>query len=181
MIYIGIDNGVTGSIGVIQNDKVHFILTPHKKELDFQSTSKKFINRIDHEKLYDILDNFSGVKTKVMLEQPMQNPRLWKASVSAIRAFENTIIALDRLNMHREYISVHSWRRELLPGYTRTMKLPQAKLVAMEMATRLFPQFKDEFEQHKDPDGIMIAEYCRRMNIELSKEPDAIAAVDLPF
>ncbi len=100
-----------------------------------------------------------------MIEQPMQNPHLWKASISAIRAFESTLIALQKCKIAYEFISVHKWRKMFLPGYTKTMSAAEAKTIGLQIGIRMFPELKDRFEAHGDPDGLLIAEYCKRIHL----------------
>lgn len=48
MIFIGIDNGVSGSIGIIDEEgKAHLFPTPTKSDLNYQKTKVKHITRID--------------------------------------------------------------------------------------------------------------------------------------
>ena len=59
MIFIGIDNGVSGSIGIIDEEgKAHLFPTPTKSDLNYQKTKVKHIARIDVGTLRSLLKDF---------------------------------------------------------------------------------------------------------------------------
>src|SRR3990167_9784137 len=93
--YIGIDNGTTGTITIInENTSVHF-KTPIKKELSY-TKKKQYISRIDYIQLGIIMArNIKQNDVFCLIERPMINPMRWKASMSAIRALETTLIYLE--------------------------------------------------------------------------------------
>jgi len=173
MYFIGIDNGCTGSIGIINSDTNEMVFkpTPNKKVLDFQTTSKKYVTRVDFDELCTVLMTCCLDETKVMVEIPLMNPHLWKASISAVRALETTWIALEKSDLSFEFISVHKWRKRFIPGYTSTMKAAEAKKLGMEIAIRKFPALADEFRKHGDPDGLLIAEHCKLTHFGEKPEP----------
>lgn len=97
--YIGIDNGVTGSIGIITvkggSKYSAFIKTPVIKCLSY-TKEIQHIHRID----WNVLkDNLPTENTTVLIERPMVNPRAFKATQSALRALEATIIVLEMLKI----------------------------------------------------------------------------------
>jgi len=156
--YIGIDNGTTGSIGIIGENEVIFTLTPSKSEQSY-TKSKGNISRIDYKKIYNILEPWKD-NCHVMIERPMVNPGRFKATVSALRALEATLIALEVLEIPHEYIDSKEWQKELLP---KGIKGPaELKKASLDIGCRLFPQFKDLIIKQKDADGILIAEFCKR-------------------
>jgi hypothetical protein len=88
----------------------------------------------------------------------MVNPQRFKASTSALRALEATIIVLEELRLPFQYIDSKEWQKEMLPkGIKGSSELKKASL---DIGNRLFPQFKDV--KHGDRDGLLMAEYCRR-------------------
>ncbi len=164
--YIGIDNGVSGSIGIIYGDgSSEFHPTPIKKELNY-TKSKKYINRLDVPSFKRILESTIVKSTgspgiMVVLERPMVNPLRFDATISAIRCLEATLIVIEELNLSFNYIDSKVWQKELLPsGLKGTDELKKASL---DIGSRLFSQFKDVYKN--DADGILIAEYARRKEL----------------
>jgi len=160
---IGIDNGVTGSIGIIRMDDAYsiesqIVKTPIKTELNYTKT-KKYINRIDVNKLIEILE----VETKVyncniLLERPMVNPRRYAATCSALRSLEATLCVIEQLNIPYRYIDSKEWQRKLLPNGIKTNELKNASI---EIGKRLYPEITKEAVENKfkDVDGLLIAHY----------------------
>ena len=156
--YIGIDNGVSGTISILTEQSVYHFDTPVKKEQSYTKT-KQMISRIDYERLRDdlmgrLIGN-SGVFC--LLERPMVNPGRFKATASALRALEATLIVLERLNIPFQYIDSKEWQRHLLP---KGIEKDELKKAALDVARRLFPSV-----QTKDADSLLIAEYARRMRL----------------
>jgi len=92
-----------------------------------------------------------------LLERPMVNPGRFKATASALRALEATLIVLERLNIPFQYIDSKEWQRHLLP---KGIEKDELKKAALDVARRLFPSV-----QTKDADSLLIAEYARRMRL----------------
>lgn len=158
--YIGLDNGVTGSVGIITPDDYYFYPTPVFKE---QSYTKKMANisRINTEKLREILQPYADGNAFVLLERPMVNPKRWKASVSALRALEATLIVIEQLGFSLQYEDSKNWQKLLLPQGIKGS--PELKKASLDIGSRLFPKYRDIFLKHKDADGILLAEYGKRM------------------
>src|SRR6056297_1467616 len=158
-LFIGIDNGVTGSIGVISPDTSIFLPTPVKKEQDY-TKKKKNISRINSIELFSFLkpykDNFNSNEIIIALECPAINPQRWTSSMSAIRALEATLNVIELLGLPFRYIDSKEWQRELLPkGIKGT---PELKKASMDIGLRLFPNHEEIILKQKDADGILIAE-----------------------
>ena len=162
-IFIGIDNGVSGSIGIIivsPFSKVsHFIPMPTFSQQNY-TKAKKNITRVDHEKLYDILQLDSYVGAEIILERPMVNPTRFQATQSALRALEATLIILEELRLSISYIDSKEWQKVLLPQGTKGT--PELKKASIDIGIRLFPEHREAITRHKDADGLLLAEYCRR-------------------
>lgn len=156
--YVGIDNGVTGTVTIIGDNRVIHFPMPVKSEQSY-TKAKQNITRIDYPALREALWNDICVATGVfcLLERPMVNPGRFKATVSAIRALEATLIVLERLSIPFQYIDSKQWQKALLPQGLDKVDLKKA---AIDVARRLFPQVKT-----KDADSILIAEYARRMGL----------------
>lgn len=158
MIYIGMDNGVTGSIGIINGDRISYISTPIKHELNYQKSKKKFLNRVDYHALYGYLLPYSDKTCKVGLERPMVDPRRFDQTCSAVRAHESTLIIFENLKLPFEYIDSKGWQKELLPPVNG----PELKKASTQIGIRMFPHLEKQIKERGDADGILIAEYLRR-------------------
>jgi hypothetical protein len=152
-IFCGVDNGVSGYITIItaEGEILAHKPTPIKKELSYTKT-KQFINRIDGPALEQFLLLYNPIKAT--LERPMINPTRWKASMSAVRALEATIIVLELLKIPYEYIDSKEWQKAFLPS---GLVKDELKKAAVDVARRLFPSITT-----KDADSILISEFTRR-------------------
>ena len=157
-VFIGIDNGVTGSIGIIREDSVEFFETPIITQQNY-TKKKANISRIDFNSLCELFEPFQGTNCFVLLERPMVNPMRFMASTSALRALEATLIIIEQLHLPFSYIDSKEWQKALLP---QGIKGEELKKASIDIGSRLFPQFIESFKKHKDADGLLIAEYCRR-------------------
>ena len=118
-IWIGIDNGTTGTIGIIdESGKVyHFDKTPTIKGQDY-TKMKKNISRINSLELKQLLEMYvpgDDLIVKVLLERPMVNPTRFQSTVTALRAFEATLVIIETLNFPYQFIDSKEWQKELLP------------------------------------------------------------------
>ena len=156
---VGIDNGVTGTIGIILADgHSRFYKTPVKLEQSY-TKKKQNISRILVKDLRGILLDVDK-NCMVYVERPMLNSTRFKASISASRALEATLNVIELLELPYQYIDSKEWQRELLPkGIKGTDELKKA---SKDIGIRMFPHFKELIEKHGDADGILIAEYARR-------------------
>jgi hypothetical protein len=160
-IWIGADNGVTASWGIVGDIEPMFFKVPVFKQLSFQKTKPKNINRINTEALYEVLKPLCERYTiKAFLERPMVNSARFSASLSAVRALEATLIVFELLAIPYDYIDSKSWQKALLPKGTSGSEM--LKSASKDVGIRLFPQYKVLINKHKDADGILIAEYARR-------------------
>ena len=161
-VIVGFDNGVTGTIGVINGlNGNQFIKTPVVKMQDY-TKAKKIISRIDVPVLTKFIQDQYIDKDNIIciIERPMINPKRFVATMSAVRALEATLTILESLGLAYIFCDSKKWVKEVLPsGYSGTAELKKA---SMDIGIRLFPQFKELMLKHKDADGLLIAEYGRR-------------------
>lgn len=162
MIYIGIDNGVTGSIGIILPDRTSlYYKMPIKSGQDY-TKKKKNITRIDHKGLLALI-NYSSAEVKVILERPMVNPMRFAATASALRSLESTLVALEALKYPYICIDSKEWQRAMLPkGIKGSLQLKKA---SVDVGIKLFPRHEPLIRKQRDSDGLLIAEYARRMSL----------------
>lgn len=155
MIYIGLDNGVTGSLGIIREDNTYSLQqVPVGKHQDY-TKKKKNISRIDFNKLFEILDDEMKKGTvRVVLERIMINPGRFSASISAARAFEATIICFELLELPYEIIDSKEWQKQLLPQG----KNVDTKDASRTIGKRLYPKI-DLKRKTDDCDGLLMAHW----------------------
>lgn len=156
-IFIGIDNGVTGSIAILRNDGfvLDFDVTPTWKCLNY-TKAKQWVTRVVTLELYTLLEPFKSHSVCV-IERPMINPGRWKATISAVRALEATQGILELLQIPCQFIDSREWQREMLPS---GLSKEELKAASLETGKRLFPAL--DWCWAKDADGLLIAEYARR-------------------
>lgn len=162
--YIGIDNGTSGTIGIINNEsgETLFVETPIKKEQSY-TKKKQEISRVDFGKLMTFLmENTEPGQRFAVLERPMVNPQMFKTSGNALRCLEAQLILLEQLEIPFIYVDSKQWQRDLLPAGTKGS--PELKKASKDIGGRLFPQHADLIRKHKDADGILLAEWARRQN-----------------
>ena len=159
--YIGIDNGVTGSVGIISvsttKRTTEFHSIPVFKQQNY-TKKKGNISRVNVHDLRDILVLRSN--PVVLLERPMVNPTRFKSTTSALRALEATLIALDLLELPVIYIDSKEWQKKLLPGGVSGSA--ELKKASMDVGLRMFPEHSRLIKKRKEADGLLIAEYARR-------------------
>lgn len=157
--YIGFDNGVSGSIGIISSCTTNkqFFLTPTFSSQDY-TKKKKNISRVDSNQLKTILAKIDN--PFAILERPMVNPGRFAATASALRCLEATLIILELLTIPYIFIDSKEWQKEMLPKGIKGA--PNLKKASLDIGIRLFPEFKNLFKG--DADGILIAEWARRNN-----------------
>lgn len=160
-IYIGIDNGTSGTIAVI-GDVITpvFVHTPIKKEQNY-TKAKKIISRLDCTAFLDIVKQKEDAEVTVLLERPLVNPTRFVATTTALRCFEAELILLEILRYRIIYIDSKEWQSKMLPKGIKGSD--ELKKLSLDVGNRLFPQFRDF--KHPDRDGLLIAEYGRRINI----------------
>lgn len=153
---VGIDNGVTGSIGVLYPDGTNaFLPTPVFKTRSY-TKKDKYIHRIHWQELRDNLPKNSIV----YLERPMVNQHAFTATASALRALEATIIVLEMLQVLYFYIDSKEWQKEFIAS--SVLGHDKMKEASMLIGCTLFPNHASKIKKHGDADGLLIAEHCLR-------------------
>lgn len=159
-MYIGIDNGVTGTIGfVTQRGVGHWMLTPTLQTFSFTKKIKR-LRRIDGIAMSDALKEASLIEPIdfVIMEQPFINQKFFHVSLSAIRAFEATLIVIELLKVPYRVIPAKEWQKALFPkGYEDK----DTKNLALAYCKRCLPTV--EFKKADLADGLCIALYARIM------------------
>lgn len=162
--YIGGDNGVSGSWALISDGAALFVPVPVKREQNY-TKAKATITRVDVFALEDILRRWIDGRVndvRVFLERPMVNPGRFKATTSALRSLEATLVCLERIGLSFEYVDSKQWQKELLP---KGLKGAELKHASKDIGKRLFPGLSKEIDKQKDADGLLIAEWARRNDL----------------
>ena len=155
--YIGIDNGVTGSIGIITEGKISFFKTPTKRELSY-TKKQQHITRINVVELeHQIVQHIIGISPLVLIERPLVNPGMFKSTLSAMRALEATLGVIERIGLGYWYIDSKEWQSALLPSGIKGT--PSLKSASRDIGKRLYPHLSDAIDKQKDADGLLIAHY----------------------
>lgn len=165
MIYIGIDNGVSGSVGVIgQAGEVdYFGPIPTRTCQDYTKRAKN-VSRLDCIRFYYILARFGGTaeNTRVFIERPMVNPARFMATGSALRCLEAVLIVLERRMLPvTRYVDSREWQKLMLPAGVKGAA--DLKRASRDLGLRRWPGFECEIKKVGDADGLFIAE-CARQN-----------------
>lgn len=164
IIYVGIDNGVTGSIGAVNKDGSFslFCLTPVFKEQNY-TKKKANINRLKVDVFRTIIVKLSEAgQLRIFIERPMVNPTMFKATLSAVRCLEATLVTLALAgSFPYQYVDSKEWQKIMLPKGTKGT--PALKKASVDIGLRLFPDHEDLIRKHKDADSILMAEAMRRM------------------
>ena len=159
-IFVGLDNGVSGSIGIVGNDiEPVFVKTPIKKEQDY-TKKKKIVTRLDYSGFMELFSKYNKNDICVLVERPLLNPSKFVASTSALRCHEAELIMIELMGCKHIFIDSKEWQKVMLPKGCSGEELKKASL---DIGNRLFPQFADV--KHPDRDGLLIAEYARRKNL----------------
>jgi hypothetical protein len=166
-IWISVDNGSTGSIGFVNKDITNygFIKTPKKRVRDY-TIAKNYISRLDHDCFKKIFKDFKEKYDiqKIILERPLKNPSLFKASVSGIRFFEAQIVILEQLELDYIVVDSKQWQKEILGKDIKGSKMLKAE--SLNIGYKIFPNMKEIIVKHGDADGLLIAEYFRRKEVD---------------
>ena len=162
--YIGLDNGVSGGIGILDPEEgASFYPTPTIMQQNYTKT-KGNVSRLDFNSFCTILDIHTKDKDCLfIIERPMVNPGRFKATISAVRCLEAQLIALEQRVLPYMYVDSKEWQKGLLPSGIKGST--ELKKVSLDIGTRLFPQFEKEIKKQKDADALLIAEYARRKGL----------------
>lgn len=158
--YIGIDNGASGSIGIIGPDGVEFYSIPSRKEQSYTKKEKK-ISRIDFNSLISLVQFHEN--TFALVERPFVNPQMFTASLSGVRSLEAVQIVLEQCRIPYQFIDSKEWQRDLLPKGVKGRG--ELKAASTTIGIRLFPEYRATIEKQGDADGLLIAEYARRQGL----------------
>ena len=165
--YIGIDNGVTGTIAIFHRDgKMEYCKVPIKKQTSYPRAKKRSISRLHWEGFHELLKKTLSKNDKnnmlAILENPFKNPVGLEASISAARCFEAQTIFLEMEKIPHINITPREWQKEFLPKNLK--KSAELKEASRDLGIQRWPSLEEEIQDHGDADGLFIAEYARLNN-----------------
>ena len=163
-IYSFLDNGTTGSLGVIYPDNSYtWDPTPVRKKCREYTKEEKYCTRIDVVRLKELftkrlVDKKLELKCDIILglERPMVNPTRFNATRSALRALEATLIVVEELNIPYLYEDSKAWQHVMIPGNVKGAD--NLKAASLAEGQKLFPAAKFK----KDADSLLAALYLKR-------------------
>ena len=161
-VYMGVDNGVSGTIGIIDtvSKKVEFIKTPVKKPEQDYTKKKSNITRLDFLRFKTLLELYKDTKILIIFERPMINNTRFIASKTGLRCWEAQLICVEILCLPYIILDSKEWQKKMLP---KGISKEELKTASLQISNKIFPQFKDF--KHPDRDGLLIAEYQRRLEL----------------
>jgi len=153
--FVSIDNGVTGTVTVIDTEKgtSSFCKTP---VFECQSYTKKKQN-IHRIHWGELIANLPKSDAFVTLERPMVDPHRFTATQSALRSLEATLIAIEYLGLDYQYMDSKEWQQEFISSAVIGSK--NLKEASKHVAIELYPEHKALIENHGDGDSLLMARY----------------------
>lgn len=172
MITIGIDNGSTGSIGIIAPEYRRFLETPSMKS--FLGKAERKIMRVNHVELMKLFggmvrDNYVS-DIKAYIERPYTG-RFMNAMLPGQRAFEATLVCLETHRIAYEVIDSKAWQKSIIGASVKGSD--NLKAASAAIGKKFFPDFSDIIDKHGDADGLLIAYYHHLLRI--AKTPNNCA------
>ena len=152
-----IDNGSSGSIGMITRGRSGFVLTPIRKMQDY-TKRKKTISRLNVKLFESLLSEWAPDpgRTIVYLERPLINSTMFNTSIAAARLFEAQLVTLESMGYPYQIVDSKDWQRGVLPSSGKKGTTSSIlKKESMDIGTRLFPMHAQLIGKHKDADGIL--------------------------
>jgi len=158
-IYVGVDNGPSGSIGVLTKDRTEFHETFTSPIFDYTKAAQ-MMTLLDYRKMRAFFKRLMEEGDLIMMmERPMVNPGRWRATVIALRAHQQYLDIFTSLR-HPEpsFIDSRKWQKVYLPS---GIKGPALKVASKQVGCRMFPIHAETIEKHGDADGLFIAMYLK--------------------
>ena len=162
-LYVGIDNGVTGSIGLIVEElgKVIWaesIKTPIIKRRNY-TKENKYINCIDYKEVAKTIDKYKADCVHVAVERPMVNPGRFFQTLSAMRSLEATEVAIG-ISSNVEsfcYVDSKDWQSDILPGVEGNDLKPESWIIGISLYNQILGKYSGN-----DCDGLLIADWLMK-------------------
>lgn len=147
-LYIGIDPGKNGAIAFIPTDGKPWTVSFK------DSTDKDICDAVDEAVVFAISEN---VEAMAMIEQVASSPQMGvKSAFTFGEGFGKLIMLMTAYKLSFERVRPLKWQTAL------GCKTGGDKNITKRKAQELFPEIKIT---HANADALLIAEYCRRMNL----------------
>lgn len=161
--YIGIDNGSTGSIAILNSDAsvIYYDKIPTFVQQDY-TQDKKNITRIDRKELVKILKNNVKNNSFCITERPMINSEMFNSTVMAARAFESLITVFEEILIPYQVIDSRKWQKDML---VQGLKGDEWKQCSFDTGLKLFPSQSSIILKLREADSLLMAEWARRKNL----------------
>lgn len=167
IVYVGIDNGVSGTIGWITADGSQWCISRtitfqykdhHKKKGAVNRINRAGTARFITEAARANKEKISSIR--VFMERPFTG-RFVNTTILNQRAYEAYLIVFEDLGVPYRVIDSKTWQKELLPGVKSS---PRLKAASKSLAVQLFGlDVLDGLTKEHDCDGLLIAEWARRV------------------
>ena len=160
-IFAAFDNGVSATIGAVSEDGswTMFRKVPTYREREYMTTKTRFMTHLDQDAVAAILADLSSRGDLVLVtERPFVNPRMFKATMSGVRAHEILLAALRTagVSLHATWDSKH-WQKPMLGD----CRVGETKPRSLEVGCSLYPRHADDMRKHGDADGLLMAHWLR--------------------
>lgn len=160
-IFAAFDNGVSATIGAVSEDGkwTMFRKVPVYREREYMTTKTRFMTHLDQDGVAEILRDLASRGTLVLVtERPFVNPRMFKATMSGVRAHEILLATLRTTGvvLHATWDSKH-WQKPMLGDCDKGDTKPRS----MEVGCALYPRHADDIRRHGDADGLLMAHWLR--------------------
>ena len=172
-IYIGIDNGVSGTIGIVSGTFYDTFKTKTYSQQSYTMKKKK-ISRLDFVALDSFLQELCKISPVVALLENPATTNSFNVVSSSMRCFEATLIALEINGIEYTTCTAGSWQKIFIPEAIaknkelkgdkhRKERTENLKTASMVEGIKLCPTKKEFITKHGDADGLLIAEHLRRL------------------
>ena len=166
-IFCAIDNGVTGTLGAVDetNEWSFFMKVPTYSAKEYMKSKDRNMTHVDYDQLCKILKSLSDQGPLVIVtERPLVNPRMFKATMSGVRAHEVLLAALRslKLDLYATWDS-RDWQHEELGDFDKG----ESKQKSLKIGLTNFPEHAELMKKHGDADGLHMA---RRLRATVLKE-----------
>jgi hypothetical protein len=172
-IFCAVDNGVTATIGAVseEGDWSFFMKVPTYSAQEYMTSKVRHMTHIDQDVFRAYLETLMVTGPLVLVtERPLVNPKLFKATMSGVRAHEILLATLRTLGieLHATWDS-RVWQEPVLGLFEKGC----SKVKSSEVGTALYPEHAALIKSHGDADGILMAHYLRKCVLEQEKKPTA--------
>ncbi len=154
-VYIGIDNGTTGAIGIITPDEVKLVRSRAYTRSSTLMSGKG--NEIDPKALAEILAPYSGGIKMATIERPFTAVNMGNAPVLSRGAFESTRAVLELLDIPFQVIDSRRWQKVYLPAGIKGSK--DLKAASKALGIQRFPASEPEIRKQGDADALFLAHW----------------------